>query len=72
MQKPPAINQSVNFNTGTGLGYSAVVLSTDSGVAICAGWVSGNRYTFSLDISNHTLLDFQVSTFDCSHFSPPQ
>jgi hypothetical protein len=60
------------YNATTGAGYSAVILSTNSGVASCANWVSSNSYTFSLGLSNATSLDFQVSQFNCSHFVLPQ
>jgi hypothetical protein len=59
---------SSHFNAGSGLGYSALVLSTQSGVYTCADWVSSNSYTFTLILGSATTLDFQISTFDCTHF----
>jgi hypothetical protein len=59
---------SSHYNAGTGLGYNALVLSIQSGVYSCADWVSSNSYTFTMSLGSATTLDFQVSTFDCTHF----
>lgn len=59
---------STHYNAGTGAGYNALVLSTQAGVYTCSDWVSSNSYTYSLSLGSATTLDFQVSTFDCTHF----
>ena len=60
------------YNSGTGVGYSCVFLALDNNnnaAAVCANWTSSNSYSFTLDISNHTALNFTVSQLDCSHYT---
>lgn len=59
------------YNATTGSGYSCVFLALDNNTSyatVCANWTSSNSYSFALDITNHTALNFTVSQFDCSHF----
>jgi hypothetical protein len=62
------LSGGVHYNSSTGAGYNAVVLSDNTGTLNCANWVSSNTYTFVLNIANSTTLDFQVSQYDCTHF----
>ena len=59
------------YNATTGSGYSCLflALNNNSSPAVCANWVSSNNYTFNLNITNNTALNFTVSQFDCSHYT---
>ncbi len=57
------------YNSGTGIGYSCVVLTRDGDTYDCLNYNSQGIYNYSETLSTVNTLNFTVSQFNCTHFA---